>query len=240
MKKLLLGVVSGVLCLTTLWLAGPAAAAPALIEDTMAQRLAACAVCHGKEGRAAPDGYRPRLAGKPAAYLFNQLQNFRDGRRHFGAMVSLVDPLTDDYMNAIAQHYAALDLPYARPAAAPADAALLERGRRLALHGDPSKGLPACAACHGTGLTGVLPSTPGLLGLPKDYLLGQLGAWVNGQRRALAPDCMAQVALKLSGDDLSAVSTWLAQQVVPAGAHPETALVTAPPLRCGSVPQARP
>ena len=206
----------------------------------MAQRLAACTVCHGKEGRAAPDGYRPRLAGKPAAYLFNQLQNFRDGRRHFGAMVSLVDPLTDDYLQAIAQHYAALDLPYAQPALAPADPALLERGRHLALHGDPAKGLPACAACHGARLTGVLPSTPGLLGLPKDYLQGQLGAWVNGQRRAAAPDCMAQVSLKLSGDDLSAVSTWLAQQAVPADAKPVVALATALPLRCGSVPHARP
>ena len=211
-----------------------------MVEDTMAQRLAACTVCHGKEGRAAPDGYRPRLAGKPAAYLFNQLQNFRDGRRHFGAMVSLVDPLTDDYLQAIAQHYAALDLPYAQPALAPADPALLERGRHLALHGDPAKGLPACAACHGARLTGVLPSTPGLLGLPKDYLQGQLGAWVNGQRRAAAPDCMAQVSLKLSGDDLSAVSTWLAQQAVPADAKPAVALATALPLRCGSVPQARP
>ena len=33
---------------------------------------------------------------------------------------------------------------------------------------------------------------PGLLGLPRDYLNGQLGAWRSGQRRAVEPDCMAQ------------------------------------------------
>lgn len=213
-----------------------ATAAPVVIEDTLAQRLAACTVCHGKEGRAAPDGYRPRLAGKPAGYLLNQLRNFRDGRRHYGAMVALVDPLTDDYMRDIAQHFAALDLPYAAPRLAPADSATLQRGRQLALQGDAATGLPACAACHGAALNGVLPSTPGLLGLPRDYLLGQLGAWVNGQRRALAPDCMAQVALKLSRDDITAVSTWLARQTVPDGAKPQTPSLAALPLRCGSVP----
>ena len=30
--------------------------------------LLACTTCHGKEGRAGPDGYYPRIAGKPAGY----------------------------------------------------------------------------------------------------------------------------------------------------------------------------
>lgn len=60
---------------------GPARAAP--FEDTMAQRMLACTGCHGAQGRAAPDGYYPRLAGKPAAYLFDQLLAFRDGRRRY-------------------------------------------------------------------------------------------------------------------------------------------------------------
>ena len=236
MKKLLLWV----LWSASLLLARQAVAAPALIDDTLARRLAACTVCHGKEGRAAPDGYRPRLAGKPAGYLFNQLQNFRDGRRHFGAMVSLVDPLSDDYLLAIATYFAALDLPYAAPPSASPSPGTLERGRRLALQGDVVKGLPACTACHGAALTGVLPNTPGLLGLPQDYLVGQLGAWVNGQRRAHAPDCMAQVAQKLTDGDVSAVSAWLAQQAVPAASQAVAATATALPWRCGSVPRASP
>ena len=61
--------------------ASASAPAAAPFEDTIAQRVVACTGCHGKEGRAAPDGYYPRIAGKPAGYLYNQLLHFRDGRR---------------------------------------------------------------------------------------------------------------------------------------------------------------
>lgn len=211
-----------------------ASAAPAVIDDTLAQRLAACTVCHGREGRAAADGYYPRIAGKPAGYLFNQLTNFRDGRRHYGPMVRLVAPLSPAYLREIAEHFAALDLPYPAPARASESAAVLARGRRLALQGDADKGLPACSACHGTALTGVLPATPGLLGLPRDYLSGQLGAWVSGQRRALAPDCMERIARSLGDGDAVAVSAWLASQPLPADAKAIGQLPVAPLLRCGS------
>ena len=89
-------------------------AAPAF-EDSIAQRTLACTACHGDQGRAGPDGFYPRLAGKPAGYLYNQLLNFRDGRRHYGLMTRLVDPLTDAYLYEIAQHFAALNVPYAAP-----------------------------------------------------------------------------------------------------------------------------
>jgi cytochrome c553 len=227
--------------------AGVAEAAPARIEDYLPQRLAACTTCHGKEGRAAPDGYHPRIAGKPAGYLYNQLRNFQDGRRHYGAMVSLVDPLPDAYLREIAGYFATLDLPYPPPAAPPAareDAAMLARGRTLALLGDAARQLPACASCHGAALTGQQPATPGLLGLPRDYLVGQLGAWVNGQRQALAPDCMATVAQRLSGADVAAVAAWLASQPVPSPAHAGSAARKepheAPPMACGSVPKVSP
>ena len=54
---------------------------PSRVPDTMAQRLLACTACHGEQGRATPDGYFPRIAGKPAAYLHNQLRHFQAGRR---------------------------------------------------------------------------------------------------------------------------------------------------------------
>jgi cytochrome c553 len=42
------------------------------VPDSLGQRALACTGCHGKEGRAAPDGYYPRLAGKPEGYLYRR------------------------------------------------------------------------------------------------------------------------------------------------------------------------
>jgi len=54
--------------------------------DTMAARVLACASCHGDKGQGTNDDYFPRLAGKPAGYLYNQLVAFRDGRRKYPPM----------------------------------------------------------------------------------------------------------------------------------------------------------
>lgn len=203
----------------------------------MAQRTQACTACHGKDGRAGPDGYYPRLAGKPAGYLYNQLLNFRDGRRHYGLMAGLVAPLSDAYLLEIAQYFSALEVSYPAPAPSSASAQVLARGRTLALQGDASRQLPACASCHGPALTGAKPHVPGLLGLPRDYLNAQLGAWQTRQRQAQAPDCMAHIAGQLSGDDVSALAHWLSAQPVPVKAQPLAALPPdSPGLRCGKAP----
>ena len=215
-------------------LSTPAGAAPR-VEDTIAQRAQACTLCHGKDGRAAADGYYPRLAGKPQGYLYKQLLNFRDGRRHYGLMSDLIDPLSDAYLNELAGYFAALELPYPPPQAPGVPAGALERGRELVLHGDPARKLPACVQCHGTQLTGVQPFIPGLLSLPRDYLNGQLGAWRSGQRRAVAPDCMANIAKQLKVEEINAISHWLAAQPLPPGAKPAPRLEAALPVECGGL-----
>ena len=200
----------------------------------MERRARACTGCHGEQGRAASDGYYPRIAGKPAAYLHEQLLAFRDGRRRYGLMGSLLEPLSDDYLRDLAEHFAALDLPYAQPQPPQANAALLARGRQLATQGDTARQLPACSSCHGERLTGALPAVPALLGLPRDYLNAQLGAWRSGTRHSRAPDCMAEIARRLASEDIGALSAWLAAQTVPSPARPATSLPREMPLRCGT------
>lgn len=226
-----------------------AAPEPHTVPDTIAQRMQACTVCHGKEGVATHQGYFPRIAGKPAGYLFNQMQNFRQGRRSNTTMSALLENMSDTYLMEIARHFAALDLPYPPPprsgvltqaqtqAQTQEETQVLLRGQVLVSQGDAARQLPACGQCHGREMTGVAPAIPGLLGLPKDYLLGQLGAWRVGQRRSTSPDCMREISHRLSPQDLSAVATYLSRQPVPAASKPAAGLPLPLPMECGSVPR---
>ena len=208
----------------------PIARAAPSFKDDMAQRTLACTACHGPQGRAAPDGYYPRLAGKPAGYLYNQLINFRDGKRHYALMTQLIAPLTDVYLMEMAQHFANLEVPYPAPEKPNASPAVMARGQQLILQGEPARGIPACVQCHGSAMTGVAPNVPGLLGLPRDYLNAQLGAWKTGKRLAHAPDCMKAVVALLSDEDINAASSYLVAQPLPANTKPVS---RAPPLAAG-------
>lgn len=220
-------------------------AAPALAQDappvlqpgTMAARVAACTACHGEQGRAGADGYYPRLAGKPQEYLYHQLLNFRDDRRQYRPMAHLLAGLPDAYLHEMAAYFADQHVPYPAPARAEVSAATLEAGRKLALSGDTARGLPACAACHGATLGGALPAIPGLLGLPRDYVGSQIGSWKNGLRRAAAPDCMADIAHKLTPEDIGALAAWLSSQPVADSYAPEPAGALRLPAECGSQAQ---
>ncbi|MDF8363899.1 c-type cytochrome [Achromobacter anxifer] len=223
------------------FMAAPAQAQQASQEslrpDTMAARVAACTACHGEQGRAGADGYYPRLAGKPQEYLYHQLLNFRDDRRQYRPMTHLLTGLPDDYLREIAAYFSAQHVPYPAPTRADVSAATLEAGRTLALNGDPARGLPACAACHGAALGGVLPAIPGLLGLPRDYIGAQIGSWKNGLRRAAEPDCMADISNKLTPHDIGALAAWLSSQPVVEPYAPEAAGSIRLPAECGSQAQ---
>lgn len=238
MRAALLPVVLSVAC--SLAAAGPVPTTPASpgpVQDTLAQRMQACVVCHGKEGRASNTGYFPRIAGKPAGYLYHQLQHFQSGRRQNGDMRHLVQFMSDDYLRAIAQYFASLDLP-SPPAQATRLTVEQERtARRVVMQGAPERGLPACTSCHGQQLAGRLPATPGLLTLPADYLRAQLGAWRTGQRKAHAPDCMGDVARRLTPEEIDTTARWLSAQTLPAGTSPDS--TPPPPLRmtCGDAPR---
>ncbi|RDI21903.1 cytochrome c553 [Pseudacidovorax intermedius] len=216
-------------------LAGTATSAQA--ADEMQRRMAACTTCHGREGLATNSGYFPRLAGKPAGYLYDQLRSFRDGRRQQADMNHLLAQLSDAYLREMAEYFAGLDLPYPSPTPSDLPAAELARGRALVVDGDAARGIPACVRCHGPALTGVQPGIPGLLGLPRLYIASQLGAWVTGDRRALAPDCMAEVGRRLKSEDIRAVAGWLAAQPVPVNykAVPAYALPAGLPVACSAM-----
>ena len=160
----------------------PATASP---DQEMADRLVACAACHGKAGRSADEAYYPSIAGKPAGYLRSQLLHFKAGRRTHRIMADMLTPLSDTYLEEIAAYYA-VQAPARRAKQAAPASAHTELAQQLIKKGDTERNIPPCATCHGKTLKGVAPAIPGLLGLRSEYLAAQLGAWRAGVRRATA------------------------------------------------------
>lgn len=227
--------------------AQPAAVQQAGTPDAMGGRMLACAPCHGTKGQGAvaqgslgqgsANDIFPRLAGKPAGYLFNQLVAFRDGRRRYPPMNYLLEFQTDAYLQAMADHFAAQHPPLPPAAISVASQDVLARGQLLVTAGDATRGIPACAACHGPDFNGMEPAIPGLLGLRADYISAQLGAWRYGTRTAAAPDCMQAVAGRLTEADVTAVAAWLSALPAPADPDPAPQGSRPMPLACGSEPQ---
>src|SRR5215470_7896730 len=130
-------------------------------QDPVARRVQPCTACHGEVGRPTPDGYYPRIAGKPAGYLLNEMINFRDGRRTFPQMVYFMQLRSDTDLAEVASYFARQRLPYASPAARTVTPSVIEKGRKLVLEGNAALHVPACRSCHGSRLLGVEPAVPG-------------------------------------------------------------------------------
>jgi cytochrome c553 len=204
--------------------------------DTMAARVEACTPCHGNKGEGTRDVYFPRLAGKPAGYLYNQLLAFRSGRRKYPPMNYLLEFLPDPYLEAMAEYFASEHPPLPPPAPSEVSKDVLAHGELLATSGDAGRNIPACVSCHGPGLTGMQPGIPGLLGLRANYISAQLGGWRYGTRTAKSPDCMQLVAGHLTEADVTAIAAWLATRPAPANPAPVPKGTYALPFGCGSQP----
>lgn len=205
--------------------------------DSIEARVQGCVTCHGQRGQGTDNGYFPRIAGKPAGYLYNQLLAFKNGTRKYPPMNYLVAYLPEAYLREMAEHFAEEQPPFAIRDIPPVEPTTLARGRALALHGDADRGIPACITCHGERLTGMEPGIPGLAGLRPTYIVAQLTRWKVGDRHAIEPDCMKRIATRLSNEDMSAVAAWLSRQPAPRDLSPESSNLIRMPLACGSQPQ---
>jgi cytochrome c553 len=83
----------------------------ALAVDAVAQQVdpnlgrnlaAACANCHGTNGVSQPG--MPRLAGQPRAYLEQQMQDFKAGKRPATIMHQIAKGYSDEQIAALAAY----------------------------------------------------------------------------------------------------------------------------------------
>jgi len=76
------------------------------IESGKRRALAACASCHGPQGRATNPDW-PRLDGQNAPYLVKQLQAFKSGARKDSIMSPQARLLSEQDMHDLAAYFAA-------------------------------------------------------------------------------------------------------------------------------------
>lgn len=211
--------------------------APDTVPDTMAERVKACTICHGGKNGVEQHDYFPRIDGKPKHYLFNQLRNFRDGRRHYRPMAILLENMSDEYLMEIAQYFSTLTLPAQPPEQKfIMQADEIKQAERLIYTGSPDRGIPPCGACHGQALMGVEPYVPGLLGLPRTYIAAQFGSWRNGGlRRGQISNCMSAIAEKLTDDEIDIIAKWLASQTVSGKPEPDGTHLPELSNRCSNI-----
>ncbi|HKK03090.1 MAG TPA: c-type cytochrome, partial [Gammaproteobacteria bacterium] len=94
-----------------------------------------------------------------------------------------------------------------QPAAREADPQYVEAGRQLYMGGDTSRGITACAACHGpTGQGNPMARYPVIAGQHATYTALSLRNYASGER---PNQIMQDIAGRLSDEDIQALSNFL-------------------------------
>ncbi len=186
--------------------------APAKADPAKAKPIAesVCVGCHGADGNS-PAAPNPHIAGQHAAYLLKQLNNFKsiDGKpavRDNAIMAGMVAGLSDEDMKNLAAYFSQQKL---KPAAAK-DEKLIAEGQKLWRMGDFSKGIPACAGCHGPAGAGLPAQYPALAGQLPEYTEDQLKKFRSGERANDPEKMMRMIADKMSDQQIKAVAEYAA------------------------------
>ena len=164
-----------------------------------------CTMCHGAQGLSVSDA--PNLAGQYPEVVIKQLHDYKSGKRSSSIMEALARNLSDKDMEDLAAYYAYL--PKARTAPTTYDESLPP----LVRVGDPMRNIAPCISCHG-GVDQKL-GAPWLEGMPKDYLVAQLDAFVAGTRRNDSEAQMRAMVRLMTKKEIEEVSVFYARKASP-------------------------
>jgi cytochrome c553 len=169
-----------------------------------------CITCHGDKGIASTRN-APTLAGNNVHYLYKTLMDYQTGLRNEGngkadVMRAVTQPMTKQDMADLAAYYAAQLAPVVRLKSA--DAATM----KLIKHGDPTRLLTSCAACHGLHGQGGQKdkSTPVLVGMEPSYFIRAMYAYRDASRGNDVNKGMSQFAKQLTDAEINALAAYYA------------------------------
>ena len=169
-----------------------------------------CLACHMGDGNSlVPE--QPKLAGQHAEYLYKQMRDFSTAARVNPIMNGMIFMLPDDEsLRAAAEFYAAQKLDPAAAKNNDKNSDAFKMGEKLWRSGVASKGLPACAACHGPAGKGLPDQYPALAGQFPEYIELQLKIFRDETRTNDPSKMMRDIALKMTDKEIKAVSDYAA------------------------------
>ena len=171
---------------------------------------AVCGACHGPDGNSVAAA-NPKLAGQHAAYLVKQMKNFKGGpdgkpERTNAIMNGMIAPYTEEQMKDFAAYFASQK----QGGGEMKNSDTLELGKKLFRGGDASKGLPACAGCHGPAGAGLPAQFPRIGGQHPEYIEAQLKTFRVSERANDPNKTMQMIALKMTDAEIRAVADYIA------------------------------
>jgi cytochrome c553 len=166
-----------------------------------------CTACHGEQG-VSQAGLYPTLAGMDAAVTYKQLDDFRAGKRSWGAMNAIAQALSAQDAADVGAYFAGRTngLPPFVGQRFQAGHTLREDNSaiRLVFAGDPARGIPPCAACHGPGDHKL--GAPQLKTQQPAYIERQLAAFAQGFRQNDINEQMRTIAAQLTPDEMHLIA----------------------------------
>jgi cytochrome c553 len=163
----------------------------------------ACLSCHGEAGKSNIVA-TPSLAGQHPQYTIKQLNDYRSGKRKSAVMEVYAKNLSPQDVVDLAAYLAKQP----RPLDSARKSAAARLGEKIYRYGNPERGIPACASCHGATGMGLPPRYPALKGQSAAYTQNRFAAFRSGARE-LAP-AMYDIALRLRDEEVEALAEYTA------------------------------
>jgi len=163
-----------------------------------------CIGCHGVDGNSANPDW-PSLAGQGEAYLAKQITDFKTGARKDGTMNAMVGSLNDTDIANVSAFFASN-----KAKGGTASKESLKLGQDIYRAGIASRGIAACASCHGpSGAGNPAAKFPALSGQHAKYTMKALKDFSLGTRSNDPGSMMRVVAGKMKDSEMKAVAEYI-------------------------------